>query len=190
MNLFKQNSNSILQFRVYVMIFLLLPVLVCCKSKNQSSSSVNTLSKKEKQEGWILLFDGETFNGWRGLGLDKAPDGWITEEGTIKIEPKENWPRQADGQPILGADLITVETFENFELSWDWKLKKGGNSGIKYNVSEGNVFCWSMSDPPMASALGILDIAEMGDDSRTFACVRIHANTHNRAALQFRTLIW
>lgn len=159
MNLFKRNSISIPRFRVYIIIFLLLPVLVCCKSKDQSSSSVNTLTKKEKQEGWRLLFDGETFNGWRGLGVDKAPDGWITEEGTIKIEPKENWPRQADGQPILGADLITVETFENFELSWEWKLKKGGNSGIKYNVSEE----LSVSYPPNGCALGFE--YQMMDDS-------------------------
>ncbi len=137
-----------------MIISLLLTVLICCTSKNQSSreksSSVNTLTKQEKKDGWILLFDGETFNGWRGLGLDRAPEGWVIEDATIKIEPKTDWPRQADGQPILGADLITVETFKNFELTWEWKLKKGGNSGIKYNVSEE----LSISYPPNGCALG------------------------------------
>lgn len=110
----------------------------------------NTLTEAEKQKGWELLFDGKTFNGWRGFGLDKAPEGWIIEDETIKIVPKTDWPRQADGQPILGADLITVETFDNFELVWEWKIGTGGNSGIKYNVSEE----LSLAYPPKGCALG------------------------------------
>ncbi len=110
----------------------------------------NTLTGAEKEEGWELLFDGKTLEGWRGFGLDKAPDGWIVEDGTIKILPKTDWPRQADGQPILGADLITVETYKDFELVWDWKIGNGGNSGIKYNVSEE----LSLSYPPKGCALG------------------------------------
>ncbi len=110
----------------------------------------NVLTEKEKKEGWELLFDGKTLNGWRGFGLDKAPEGWIAENGTIKILPKTDWPRQADGQPILGTDLITEETFDNFELVWEWKIGTGGNSGIKYNVSEE----LSISYPPEGCALG------------------------------------
>ncbi len=119
----------------------------------------NTLTEAEKQKGWELLFDGKTFNGWRGFGLDKAPDGWIIEDETIKIVPKTDWPRQSDGQPILGADLITVETFDNFELVWEWKIGTGGNSGIKYNVSEE----LSLAYPPKGCALGFE--YQMMDDS-------------------------
>ncbi len=128
-------------------------------SASQVIPSENTLTKKEKQNGWILLFDGKTLNGWRGFGLKEAPEGWIVEDGTIKILPKTDWPRQADGQPILGADLITKETFENFELVWEWKIEKGGNSGIKYNVSED----LSLSHPPKGCALGFE--YQMMDDS-------------------------
>ncbi len=110
----------------------------------------NTLTETEEKNGWELLFDGKTFDGWRGFGLDKAPGGWIIEYATIKILPKADWPRQADGQPILGADLITVETFDNFELVWEWKIGTGGNSGIKYNVSEE----LSLLYPPKGCALG------------------------------------
>jgi sugar phosphate isomerase/epimerase len=119
----------------------------------------NTLTESEKKEGWELLFDGKIFSGWRGIGKDKAPNGWVIEDGTIKILPKTDWPRQADGQPILGADLITADTFENFELVWEWKTGSGGNSGIKYNVSEE----LSMSYPPTGCALGFE--YQMVDDS-------------------------
>jgi len=115
-----------------------------------NSKGINTLSDKEIKEGWILLFDGKTLDGWRGFGLDKAPDGWVVEDGMIKILPKTDWPRQADGQPILGADLITAETFSDFELTWEWKLEARGNSGVKYNVSE----ALSMAYPPKGCALG------------------------------------
>lgn len=152
-----QKISSIKLLPVYLII---LTIMAGCNIKsNEDSSSPNKLTKKEKKEGWILLFDGKSFNGWRGLGLDKAPDGWIIEDETIKILPKTNWPRQADGQPILGADLITEETFENFELTWEWKLLKGGNSGIKYNVSEE----LSVSYPPNGCALGFE--YQMMDDS-------------------------
>lgn len=110
----------------------------------------NQLTKIEKKEGWELLFNGKSLKGWRGFGLKKAPEGWVVEEGTIKILPKTDWPRQEDGQPILGADLITVETYENFELIWDWKIGPGGNSGLKYNVSEE----LSVMYPPKGCALG------------------------------------
>ena len=110
----------------------------------------NRLTKQEKKEGWELLFNGKSLKGWRGFGINKAPNGWIVEKGTIKILPKTDWPRQADGQPILGADLITVKTYDNFELTWDWKIGIGGNSGIKYNVSEE----LSVIHPPKGCALG------------------------------------
>ncbi len=110
----------------------------------------NTLTDIEKEEGWELLFNGKTLEGWRGFGMDNAPDGWVVEDGMIKILPKTDWPRQADGQPILGADLITVETYKDFELVWDWKIEPGGNSGVKYNVSEE----LSLSYPPKGCALG------------------------------------
>ena len=72
-------------------------------------------------------------------------------------------PRQEDGQPVKGGDLITVRTFENFELYLEWKISRAGNSGIKYNVSEE----MSTSHPPDHAALGfeyqILDDEEHPD---------------------------
>ena len=110
----------------------------------------NTLTKAEKKGGWVLLFDGKTFNGWRGLGLEKVPALWKIEDQSIKRIPSSEGPKQADGQPVRGCDLITVDTFENFELVWNWKISKNGNSGIKYNVSEK----LSASEPPVGAAFG------------------------------------
>jgi len=111
----------------------------------------NVLSGEEKAQGWRLLFDGRTFAGWRGLGLDHVPEKhWVIEDGAIKKVPTKDVPLQADGQPLAGGDLITVETFRDFELRFEWKIGRAGNSGIKYNVSEE----MSLALAPNRAALG------------------------------------
>ncbi len=98
---------------------------------------VNTLTAAEKADGWTLLFDGLTFSGWRGLGYDDVPSRhWVIEDGAIKKIPTGDVPLQADGQPAAGGDLMTIADFADFELAFDWKISPGGNSGVKYNVSE------------------------------------------------------
>ena len=140
-----------------VILFPLLVLLVTCgKEKSiepESSSAVelNTLTAKEIAAGWELLFDGKTFNGWRGIGLDNIPEGhWTIEDEAIKKVPSGKVPLQEDGQPLEGGDIMTTETFEDFELYLEWKIVPAGNSGIKYNVSEN----MSVSNPPVHGALG------------------------------------
>jgi hypothetical protein len=117
----------------------------------QFASSLNVLTKEEAGQGWILLFDGKTFNGWRGLGRNAAPkEHWIIEDQAIKKVPTKDVPRQADGQPLAGGDLMTIEAFEDFELAFDWKISPAGNSGVKYNVSEE----MSVANAPNRAALG------------------------------------
>ena len=97
----------------------------------------NTLTDDEKSEGWVLLWNGVDFAGWRGVGLETVPEGhWRVEDGTIRKLAAGEVPRQADGQPIQGGDLMTAATFEDFDLRFEWKISPGGNSGLKYNVSE------------------------------------------------------
>ena len=116
-----------------------------------SAEELNTLTAEEKAAGWELLFDGETFNGWRGIGLENIPEGhWIIEDKAIKKVPSGKVPLQEDGQPLEGGDIMTIETFEDFELYLEWKIVPAGNSGIKYNVSEE----MSVSNPPSHGALG------------------------------------
>jgi hypothetical protein len=87
--------------------------------------------------GWRLLFDGRTLNGWRGIGYDTVPSAhWVVVNGAIKKIASGDVPRMADGRPLAGGDLMTVDSFADFELSFEWKVTPGANSGVKYNVSE------------------------------------------------------
>jgi hypothetical protein len=123
-------------------------------------SCPNTLTDDERRHGWRLLFDGKTFDGWRGLGYDSVPTAhWKIENGSIRKLADGQVPRLPDGQPASGGDLMTRETYRNFELTWDWKISRAGNSGVKYNVSEDI----SMASAPNHAALGFE--YQMLDDS-------------------------
>ncbi len=86
----------------------------------------NTLTQKEEADGWRLLFDGKSFDGWRGYRMKGLPEsGWAIENGVLKIVPRTK-----------GRELITVDKFDDFELSWEWKIAPAGNNGVKYFVTE------------------------------------------------------
>ncbi len=111
----------------------------------------NTLSAEESAAGWRLLFDGTSLRGWRGLGRDEIPAGhWLIEDGTIHKLASGEVPTAADGQPLEGGDIMTVDTFGDFELVLEWRVAPGANSGVKYNVSEE----MSTASPPVHAALG------------------------------------
>jgi hypothetical protein len=159
--------------RGFALCVLFVSFLSCRASKdpaspssagNSGGESFTTLSEQEKAEGWKLLFDGRTLTGWRGIGQEGVPVGhWVVEQEAIKEVALGEVPRQADGQPISGGDLMTVQTYDSFDLRLEWKIGPGGNSGIKYNVSEE----MSMSIPPPQAAIGfeyqILDDDENPD---------------------------
>ena len=91
----------------------------------------NTLTAAEKKAGWTLLFDGDSLDGWRGYKKPDATDSrWKAADGALTV-PADNG-KDTHGQ----RDLITKDTFEQFELSIEWKLAPGSNSGIKYFVLE------------------------------------------------------
>jgi len=117
----------------------------------ERAAEPNQLSPVDVEAGWRLLFDGTSFDGWRGLGRDEVPaEHWTIDEGAIRKVPSGEVPTAADGQPLEGGDIMTVDTFEDFELMFEWKVAAGANSGIKYNVSEE----MSTSAPPVHAALG------------------------------------
>jgi len=104
---------------------------------HDASAAPNQLSRAEQKAGWRLLFDGKSFAGWRGLGYPDVPTAhWKVEDGAIRKVANEKVPVGPDGKRPSGGDLMTVAAFKNFELEWDWKMSPGGNSGLKYNVSE------------------------------------------------------
>ncbi len=120
-----------------LLIFFVVGCTTNTKKEENTEPVVNSLTEAEKEQGWILLFDGETFNGWRGLGRDEVPEAhWVVKDDCINKVESGSVPVQADGQPLKGGDLMTIDTFRDFELRFEWKISQGGNSGIKYNVSE------------------------------------------------------
>jgi hypothetical protein len=86
----------------------------------------NQLTPAEKAAGWRLLFDGQTTSGWRGFRKPEFPSqGWSVVEGCLKHAAKAG-----------GGDIITQETFDDFELEFEWRLAPGANSGVKYFILE------------------------------------------------------
>lgn len=89
----------------------------------------NQLTIDEEKRGWRLLWDGETSKGWRGAKLDSFPDrGWIIENGELTVLAS------GGAEAAAGGDIVTVDTYSDFELKVDFRLTEGANSGIKYFV--------------------------------------------------------
>lgn len=89
----------------------------------------NCISPAEAADGWKLLWDGKTTNGWRGAKLDAFPEkGWKIENGVLKVLPGDG------GESTNGGDIVTTSTYDSFILSVDFKITKGANSGVKYFV--------------------------------------------------------
>lgn len=87
----------------------------------------NTLTAYERAQGWKLLFDGETTEGWRKYKGKRVPDSWQVMHGALVLDPKSGKEQ---------GDLVTVDTYASFELAIEWKISPGGNSGIMYRVRE------------------------------------------------------
>lgn len=116
--------------RIVMIAFKYLPLLLfpIFSVNPLQAQKDNALSPKEKQEGWVLLFDGTSTNNWRPY-KNKASDGWKIENGEL-INKKDGVKNR--------ADMITKEEYDSFEFVIDWKVDKGANSGIVYHANEKN----------------------------------------------------
>ena len=89
------------------------------------------LSQAEIKGGWELLFDGKGTEHWRGYCKDDFPEqGWRVVDGCLQVIGS------GAGATGAGGDIITRKKYSNFELKLDWKVEKGGNSGIFYLAQE------------------------------------------------------
>ena len=114
----------------FALILFLSSLLVPAEAQH-TQIAPNTLSLKEQKHGWRLLFDGKTMNGWRGAYMDSLPPrGWEVRDGMLIVQAS------GGGEAAFGGDIVTVEEFSSFELTVDFKLTEGANSGIKYFVTE------------------------------------------------------
>ena len=103
-----------------IAVILVLFILAAGCSSQEAQNAGN-----EEQSEWMVLFDGKTFDGWRGFKKDVVPEGWvITKSAELHFIGKGK------------GDIITVGQFDNFELELEWKISEGGNSGIFFRASE------------------------------------------------------
>ena len=113
------NGNARYAVLIAIIFSMLSPSLL-------NAQTDNTLTKAEKKQGWILLFDGKSTEQWRPY-QNKPSDGWEIVDGNIYCKEKGVQHR---------ADLITKEEYADFEFSFDWKMIKAANSGLVYRANE------------------------------------------------------
>jgi len=117
----------------FVISFVFAPFILDAQTNSEQTSKsqklLNQLTKKEIAQGWQLLFDGKTTNGWRGFKMETLPDGWQVMDGNLVTLGKGD---------DLGGDIVTTSQFEDFDLYLEWAISQGGNSGIFFHVLEGD----------------------------------------------------
>jgi hypothetical protein len=107
-------------------------VLASCCGRNAAKKAAKAEEKagkieaEAKDDGSVFIFDGKTFDGWRGYNRADVPGKWTIEDGCLKF----NGSGEGEAQSNDGGDLIYATKFKNFELTFDWKISKGGNSGV------------------------------------------------------------
>ena len=118
------NRNTMFSAVILTMIMGALPA---------EGQQVNQLTDQERQEGWVLMFNGSDFSGWRQCNGDAMPANWVIEDHAMKVFTGEG---RRPGQGANGDILYGEKKFRDFELSIDWKAGDMANSGIFFNVRE------------------------------------------------------
>lgn len=109
----------------------IIPVLALSLiSLSTSAQELNTLTAKEKKAGWKLLFNGTNTEGWHTYLQKDASAAWKVQDGALALDQAA----KKNGAP--GGDLVTNDEYENYELTLEWKISEGGNSGIIFGVHE------------------------------------------------------
>ncbi len=127
-----RNSSSVLATAVASAFF----AVACTRATTSHSSLAPAVAAAAPTSDWRALFDGKSTAGWRGYRSDSMPSGWQVVDGALtRVGPA------SDSGP---SDIVTRERFANFELTLEWKIAPGGNSGIMYRVGEeDNAPYWS-----------------------------------------------
>lgn len=118
--------------KTLVIAMVALVILAFGTRKLEVMAEDNTLTSKEKKEGWKLLFDGKTLNGWHKYGEESIGAAWQVNDNAIHLNVSD----KADWQAKNGGDILSQDAFENFHLQLDWKVAQNGNSGIIFYVHE------------------------------------------------------
>ena len=100
------------------------------QSNNANDAMLNKLTPAEIKKGWKLLFDGSTLTGWKTYNRTDMATSWGVKDGAIFLDAKKGRSDVAKG------DLVTLEDYDDFEFSVEWKISDCGNSGIMYRIVE------------------------------------------------------
>ncbi|MFM1878789.1 MAG: hypothetical protein RLZZ241_1655 [Bacteroidota bacterium] len=106
--------------------------LTACKEKKDAEAVAESteITEEAVQSEWKVLFDGTSFDGWKGYNQEGMPDAWAIEEGAMVLTPPNPRPEGAN------YNIVTEEKYSNFVLSLEWKIAEGGNSGVFWGVEE------------------------------------------------------
>lgn len=115
-------------------LILVVAFLACACGRQQSENSSEssntdtpTVESSQAEEGWLMLFDGRTMDGWRTF-RNQENDSWEVVDGTLHCKPFDDAKKR--------ADLVTIDQYDNFELSFEWKIAPQSNSGVMFRVTE------------------------------------------------------
>lgn len=112
-------------FIYFFSVCLLSTLLLSCSNKKVGN---NQLSDQEIEEGWTLLFNGKSTDGWHLYNKAKIPSAWMVQNGELYCNP--------DTFGIEHGDLVSDKIYQDFDLKFEWKISKAGNSGVFINVTE------------------------------------------------------
>ena len=149
------------KFFIVIFALAMLPIVTGCKQEAkktdeteamaekqeesmQEEAGPNTLTQAEKDDGWVLLFDGKTSEGWRGYKKENFPAAWKIDDGTLHIQGSGRGEAGAKD----GGDIVYNKMFSNFHLKVEWKVDSAANSGILYRGTEEFDYIW-MTGPEM-----------------------------------------
>jgi Domain of Unknown Function (DUF1080) len=124
--------NMIKNLKSKLLLFPILFTVLIVSMVAYADDAPNTLTDREKSDGWILLFNGHDFTGWHNFKRDDVRPGWQVEGGELICAD----PKQA-------GDIVTTQKFDWFELQLDYNISEAGNSGIMYRVSDEGPTVWA-----------------------------------------------
>lgn len=123
----------------------------------------NTLTKQEKKQGWKLLFDGKTTKGWHTYLRDTVGSKWQVVDGALVFDQTK--PRSG------GGDIVTNEIYENYELNLEWKVAKGSNSGIIFDIQEDPKYGATYLTGPEMQVLDNIDASDNKKENHLAGCL-------------------